>query len=210
MPSAVETRRRTRPGAGTNRRYGLALFVATLLAATATAADTPLRTPAADAHPIHFTPGQIAAAVDKLKADSNLGTEKKVRRLVKNSRPEPQTPNQLPGWLRWLTNAFAWLAGTARALVWMVGIVLAGILALYIKRFLEARGELSVPLRFSTPTHVRDLDIRPESLPHDIAGTTNELWASGEQRAALALLYRALLSRLAHVHGIPILDSSTE
>ena len=36
------------------------------------------------------------------------------------------------------------------------------------------------------------------------------LWDAGEQRAALALLYRGLLSRLAHVYEVPIRDSSTE
>jgi hypothetical protein len=60
------------------------------------------------------------------------------------------------------------------------------------------------------PTHVRDLDIRPESLPDDVGGAALELWERGEHRAALALLYRGLLSRLAHVHAVPIRDSSTE
>ena len=60
------------------------------------------------------------------------------------------------------------------------------------------------------PTHVQDLDIRPESLPPDIGAAARELWDRGEQRAALALLYRGLLSRLAHVYEVPIRDSSTE
>jgi hypothetical protein len=60
------------------------------------------------------------------------------------------------------------------------------------------------------PTHVRDLDIRPESLPSDIGAAARQLWDSGEHRAALALLYRGLLSRLAHVHKVPIRDSTTE
>ena len=57
---------------------------------------------------------------------------------------------------------------------------------------------------------MRDLDIRPESLPEDIGAAARALWDRGEHRAALALLYRGLLSRLAHVHRIPIRDSSTE
>ena len=63
---------------------------------------------------------------------------------------------------------------------------------------------------FVAPTHVQDLDIRPESLPPDIGAAARELWDRGEQRAALALLYRGLLSRLAHVYEVPIRDSSTE
>jgi hypothetical protein len=57
---------------------------------------------------------------------------------------------------------------------------------------------------------VRDLDIRPASLPDDIGSAALALWERGEQRAALALLYRGLLSRLVHVHGVPIRASSTE
>jgi hypothetical protein len=47
-------------------------------------------------------------------------------------------------------------------------------------------------------------------LPDDVGAAAAALWTSGEHRAALALLYRGLLSRLVHVHGVPIRDSSTE
>src|SRR5690606_9992514 len=60
------------------------------------------------------------------------------------------------------------------------------------------------------PTHVRDLDIRPESLPDDIGAAAWSLWEHGEHRSALSLLYRGLLSRLVHAHALPIRDSSTE
>jgi hypothetical protein len=60
------------------------------------------------------------------------------------------------------------------------------------------------------PTHVRDLDIRPETLPTDIGAAARALWDRGDHRAALALLYRGMLSRLAHVHRVPIRDSTTE
>ena len=62
----------------------------------------------------------------------------------------------------------------------------------------------------TAPTHVRDLDIRPESLPADVGAAARRLWDQGAHRAALALLYRGVLSRLAHVHRVPIRDSTTE
>jgi hypothetical protein len=64
--------------------------------------------------------------------------------------------------------------------------------------------------RIEAPSFVRDLDIRPESLPADIGAAGRQLWDGGEQRSALALLYRGLLSRLVHVHRVPIKDSTTE
>ena len=195
MRSEVEPgRRRARACAG-----AVLALMTLLTATTTTAAEAP-----------QPTREQVVSAIEKLKADPNLGTDKKTRKLVRNSKAEPNTPQTSPGWLNWIADAFRWLASTARALVWVAGILLVGILALYIKRFVESRGERSVALRFSMPTHVRDLDIRPESLPDDVGGAALELWERGEHRAALALLYRGLLSRLAHVHAVPIRDSSTE
>ena len=60
------------------------------------------------------------------------------------------------------------------------------------------------------PSHVNDLDIRPDSLPDDIAGSARLLWQRGEQRAALSLLYRGALSRLVHDHGVAVRSASTE
>lgn len=197
MRSEVETvRRRARAGGAVAMLACVTLLTA---AVTTIAAEAPQPTRA-----------EVAAAIEKLKADPNLGVDKKIRKLVRNFTPEPDAPRTSPSWLNWLADAFKWLATTARVLVWVAGILLVGILALYIKRFIESRGERSVPLRFSMPTHVRDLDIRPESLPEDVGGAALELWERGEHRAALALLYRGTLSRLAHVHSVPIRDSSTE
>src|SRR6202000_1197205 len=66
------------------------------------------------------------------------------------------------------------------------------------------------PRRTAAPTHVQDLDIRPESLPENVGAAARGLWEGGDHRAALSLLYRGLLSRLVHVHHVPIRDSSTE
>jgi Domain of unknown function (DUF4129) len=204
------------------RAGGSALAVIALLTATAAAAtERPVRESPAGAteRPAGTTEAppagqptraEVAAAVGKLKADPNLGADKQTRKLVRNTQPKPDAPGPPPSWLHWIADAFAWLASTARALLWVAGILLVGILGLYIKRFVESRDERSAPLRFSLPTHVRDLDIRPESLPDDIGRAALELWERAEHRTALALLYRGLLSRLAHVHEVPIRDSSTE
>lgn len=154
---------------------------------------------------------EVQAAVEKLRSDPNLGTTAYERQLMRNKRTAPTVKHEPPpSWLQWIGDAFGWFASTARILVWVIAILLAGVLGLFIKRFIESRGERSRPVGFSMPTHVQDLDIRPESLPNDIGGAALELWERGEHRAALALLYRGLLSRMAHVHGVSIRDSSTE
>jgi hypothetical protein len=160
------------------------------------------------------TEQEVKAAVAQLEKDPNLGSLKKSHRLRWKKSNEPARKDAGPGkggdWLGWLAAALSWLASTARALLWVIGILLAGILGLYIKRFLEIGGGRPAALRIVMPTHVSDLDIRPGSLPDDIGASSLAIWERGEHRQALALLYRGALSRLAHVHGVPIQDSSTE
>ncbi|GAB3252905.1 hypothetical protein [Chitinimonas naiadis] len=66
------------------------------------------------------------------------------------------------------------------------------------------------PRRPSAPTEIAGLDIRPESLPDDVPAAVRALWTQGQRRAALALLYRATLSQLAHRHDLVLNRGATE
>jgi hypothetical protein len=59
-------------------------------------------------------------------------------------------------------------------------------------------------------SHVRDLDVRPQSLPDDIGAAAWALWQAGQVPAALSLLYRGALSRMIHRFDVPITASATE
>lgn len=59
-------------------------------------------------------------------------------------------------------------------------------------------------------TEIAGLDIRAESLPANVAGAVRSLWDRGEQRGALALLYRATLSRLVQQDGLQLAQGATE
>jgi hypothetical protein len=157
---------------------------------------------------------EVRKALDKVADDPNLATERRINSL-RFKRPEPVTDE--PWWwqwgnsaARWLRGLFGWVAESGRLIVWVLLGFAAVALALYIARVVQTRGLPRVPAPFVAPSHVRDLDIRPESLPDDVGATALELWQRGEQRAALALLYRGMLSRLVHTHGVPIRASSTE
>ncbi len=158
---------------------------------------------------------EVQKALDKVGNDPNLVPERTVN-MLRWAEDEPQTGDE-PWWaqlfeavVRWVQGLFNWLAESGRYVVWVIGAFLAGALLFYLVRLLRGPGLPRVPERFTAPSHVRDLDIRPESLPDDIGAAALVLWQRGEQRAALALLYRGLLSRLVHVHGVPIRASSTE
>jgi hypothetical protein len=164
---------------------------------------------------------EVAAAIETLRADPNLSSEERQRSLrwVESSDVEPSSDAESTsdadldagGWLNWMGQLFSWVGQTSRVLVWLVLIVLAGLLGVAIVRVIQnARGSGKRQRRLDVPTHVRELDIRPESLPDDIGAAALAQWEAGEHRAALSLLYRGLLSRLVHVHAVPIRQSTTE
>jgi hypothetical protein len=151
---------------------------------------------------------EVARAMQQVKADPNLATERTIKTLRWKESNTPPSPR--PAWVDWVLGFFRWLDQSARVLVWGAVAALAALLAFYIVRTVRSWDSASADREFVAPTHVQDLDIRPESLPGDIGAAARALWDGGEHRAALALLYRGLLSRLAHSYQLPVRDSSTE
>jgi len=176
----------------------LVLLLAEVLTAAASQADR------ASAPP---TRAEIARAVESVKADPNVSGTRTIKML--RFRSSPARTSQ-PAWIAWILGFFEWIGESARFVVWALVAALAGVLVVYVSRIVQQRGPKTTDEPFIAPTHVRDLDIRPETLPDDIGEAARRLWDSGDHRTALALLYRGMLSKLAHVHHVPIRDSSTE
>jgi len=152
----------------------------------------------------------ITRALDAVRADPQLNAERTMKTLRWRGAGEP-VRTERNGWLGWIAGLFAWLGQSARYLVWVAAAILAALAARYVvETAARARIAREEDEPIAAPTHVRDLDIRPASLPPDIGAAARAMWDAGEHRAALALLYRGLLSRLAHVHSVPIRDSTTE
>jgi hypothetical protein len=155
-----------------------------------------------------FGQAEITRAIATVKADPNLATQRTIKTLRWTRTAAKRS--RMPAWLIWIVGLFRWLDQSARLLVWGAAAGLAALLVVYIVRTVRGHGGRRSEERFVAPTHVRDLDIRPESLPDDVGTAARVLWDRGDHRGALALLYRGMLSRFAHVHRIPIRDSSTE
>jgi len=103
---------------------------------------------------------------------------------------------------------FSLLASIVRALVIAAGIgAVAWLLYRYRHRIAAFGGGRAAPM---AATEVGGLDIRAESLPDDVTGSVRALWAEGRRRAALALLYRATLSRLVTEDGLVLSQGNTE
>lgn len=164
--------------------------------------------PAVASAPTHQ---EVQQAVDKVRQHPDLGgtkREKTLRFKDKEKEREPAKRHDNP--FEWLRGLGRWLSETARVLVWLAGAAAVAIVVVGLRRWIQVRAGLAPTRLPGLPSHVQDLDIRPESLPEAIGAAAAELWQRGEHRAALSLLYRGALSRLVHAHGVPIRAASTE
>ena len=151
---------------------------------------------------------EILDALEKVRANQNISPETTTRTLKWLDDGEKPKPRESVSWLRGL---FEWIASAGRLVLWSGIIVLLGLLGMFLVRVFRRLERGNFPhTPPNAPTHVQEMDIRPESLPDKIGGAALELWQRGDHRAALALLYRGLLSRLVHAHGVPIRESTTE
>ena len=203
MPSRADAR-----GATRTWRAALAACVlgASAVLAVATSAHAASAT-AATPRP-HLDAARVEAAASAVRADPDLGG---VRRKAPGAsairaKPDPPTPP-----LPWLVGARR--AGSPRAVGSSSGCSprsWSRSSSSTARRWLAVHGDSIGTRGARLPSHVRELDIRPESLPADIGAAVRELWLAGERRAALSLLYRGALSRLVHSYQVAIGDASTE
>lgn len=142
-------------------------------------------------------------------------------RLGEEKAQEEPNPEGLEAFLEMLKNLFK--LGDLRKSLEVVALIfevvlwasLAALLVFILWRYrewLQTFGErLGLPQRRrrQAPTQLFGLEVAPESLPDDVASEAERLW-SEQPRAALGLLYRALLSRLLHDHRLPLKASHTE
>lgn len=153
---------------------------------------------------------QVRTAVEHLKADPNMPGTKTEKQLRFKERKEKEEKPQKRSDLGWLSDFIAAIADGARWLVWGLGALAVAWLLLRIHRWMQVNAGAVRPGRGPLPSHVGSLDIRPESLPEDIGNGAAGLWQRGQHRPALSLLYRGALSRLVHLHAVPVRAASTE
>jgi hypothetical protein len=154
----------------------------------------------------------VLQAVGELRDEGHFGKkhpERYLRFKPDDKKAEPK-PKDNSSWT-WWRNFAEWLNRIGRVGIWTLCAIAA---ALFIVLLLRMRRQAAVdaPLDIpgAAPQRVRQYDIRPESLPDNVGATAWAQWQSGDLRAALVLLYRGALSRLVHLHGLPIRGSSTE
>jgi hypothetical protein len=155
------------------------------------------------------TAQQVREATEAVYNDPDLHGLKADRELRFKDREQPKAREDSAE-LRWLRDLMRWFSEAGRWLMWLGMAALAALLIVYLRRWIAVRGDTAGGRTLSLPSHVRDLDIRPESLPDDVPAAVRALWQRGESRSALSLLYRGALSRLVHDHAVPVRAASTE
>ena len=189
---------------GGARAEGLHVSVAASAPADAASAAAPADPRAA----------RVEAAVERLRVDPLLSGKHRAHRLRwKSGEPDPddrKTAEPDPSWFAWFASLVRFINDTSRFLMW--GLIAAIVAALLVsaRHFVQLRSFRRRASTRSAVSHVRDLDVRPESLPDDVGAAAWALWQSGRVPAALSLLYRGALSRLIHRFEVPITASATE
>lgn len=104
------------------------------------------------------------------------------------------------------------LSGLSQGLQILLWAVLAGLIIYVLLRYRNQLGTIAEQARqrrTAPPREMFGLEVAPETLPLDVPGEAERLWQDNP-RAALGLLYRALLSHLLHERHLPLKAAHTE
>jgi hypothetical protein len=146
-----------------------ALVLGVLVACYGGGANAAADPPAPASRPALGTPitsDEIRAAAAKLRANPDLGGERKFRSLRWTQSRAPDRPQKPPPWIEGL---FEYLGQTGSVLIWVAGAIAAAIAVIWAYRTFKARTPVLEPMPVPSPTRTTvEMDIRPESLPDDI------------------------------------------
>ena len=175
--------------------------------APATTTDAPIGSPGAPA-PIVYRHGKATTEVKRVLALPEFGqyeTRTVLEPLNKPAREPQKTAPNLKG-----LAAFVQAIGQIlRVLAWALLAVLLALALYWVLRRLEwIRTESGAP--WTPPSTLFGLDVRPESLPDDVASAASQLARAGDLVGALSLLYRGALITLMHRDHIELASGDTE
>ena len=158
------------------------------------------------ASPLQAQPPTAPARIEEVLKAPEFQTSRVEKGLRwKNRGPKKAEPKQRSPWLEALARV------AAKLFKWVFILAAAAMLGWFLWRIrgLFGFGQRSGPA-FEPPASLFGLDLRPESLPRDVDAAARALLVEGRFRAALALLYRASLSRLVGGYGLDVPRGATE
>jgi hypothetical protein len=176
---------------------------ASLLAALVIA----VATPAQEARAQQPAERKAVEEIKKVLADPDFG-RKGTRTRIRYVGPDWQgKADAKPFDWSWMGKVSQWMGELSRAAAWVAGALALCFVLYHVARYIRTHrfGALG-PRR---PDFLFGMDVRPESLPDDVAGTADALAREGKVREALSLLYRGALVRFMDA-GVEFRHGDTE
>ncbi len=119
-------------------------------------------------------------------------------------------PTTTPSWITALESFFKSLAELLRVGVWVVAAIAVILLLVALHYWWRVNADRPRRVEVVAPARVAGLDIRPESLPEDVAAAARARMLAGDVIGGLSLLYRGALSALVLRFEAKIRASFTE
>ncbi|QTR49817.1 hypothetical protein [Candidatus Thiothrix anitrata] len=149
---------------------------------------------------------EARAQIEVIMQRNEFSQVRKVERWTARETDEEEIDTS-----EWLKSLQAITASVMKIALWIAVVILVLVGIAYRRQLLALLKPLQTKTHAPPPPDILfGMDIRPESLPDDIAAASQRLWENGQHREALSLLYRAALMRLTRHDKIAILDSHTE
>jgi hypothetical protein len=149
---------------------------------------------------------------ERVLSDPIFGEMKETWRIryigpFSQKKDEPEPRKRYP----WLESFATFLAYIFRFLAWIIGGLLVIGLLYFLAKYIDGRDWRDIfGKNRAQPDMLFGLDVRPESLPDDVAATARAALAAGDTRLALSLLYRGALVWLIQDGKIEIAKGDTE
>lgn len=153
-------------------------------------------------------PGVVHRSVEAVLADPVFGREVGDWRWEYRS-DEDKTAQKPPWWAKRLAELADLFAIGMRGMIYVIALVALAALLVVMYRHRHLFGATRSPA-YVAPTALFGLDLRPESLPDDIAGSALAEIDAGRFAAALSLLYRATLIELVRRRLLDLRAGDTE
>ena len=147
------------------RRRLLAVAVVAVLAALTLAAPAGGQSPASAID--RPTDVEIARALEKVKADPNLATDRTIRTLHWKDSQVAARQTRWPAWLLWLGEFFRWVNQSARVLMW---IALIGLAASTYYHFARQNGGPTSSSQYKDGTIANAINVNLRSEPSSNSG----------------------------------------
>ncbi|MGE5489853.1 MAG: DUF4129 domain-containing protein [Actinomycetota bacterium] len=180
------------------------LTAALVLAVAVALTPTP-----AEAAPPPNAASPAKQTIEKILTDPVFGhkSEEMKWRWRQDDKPNPEA--KPPNWIATLLRFLEFSSQVMKGLVWIGALLLAAGLVYLIIRYREKLLG-SKEVRPPPPDFLFGLDVRPESLPDDIAAAARAAIAAGQVEKALSLLYRGALVALIHRVRVELQPGDTE